>query len=1054
MAKINKNTENILNERYYYKDPTTGKTLENKPEQMFRRVANWIARAEETEKLKEEYEEIFYNLMDEQLFMPNTPTLIGSGYLNKCLSACSVLGQIPDNLPGIYEYMAKNAMLTKSGCGVGQDLSIIRPKGELIKSSGGISAGVVNWMYLINTVATTTIQGDKARRAANMVSLRFNHPDIFDFINSKKNDKTLSAMNISVTIKNYEIKAALEGKSIDLIWNNKIYATINAKTILDNIVANMYNNGEPGILFIDTINDGNPFNLQDGKFDEDNSYYMDTTNPCLSGDTIIAVADGRNGIAIQQLAKEGNKFPVYSARTTPKGNWKAEIKYATAFKSGHKKVIEVILSNGTKFTCTPDHKIATKDGRWIEAQYTKNEILENFYTFSDKNSLKNYRNIKTKTNAYNRQYRMIWEFLNDRYDGKKFNINHKDEIATHDSINNLELITIDDHKKITKRNGNNNPLFKMSYDRRVWINRKRNILANATRYNWGEDRLKDVMNTFILENPQPITQDKNIYLDHDIKVIDIIFTNEIIDVYDLTVEDNHNFYIITNTDDDNFLNCSGVLVHNCGEQVLQGLRPGRIVNGILKGKSEGFELCNLGSINISSLYNSKTNEINWKKFEYCIKNSIRFLDDVITVNYYPLPEAELLTKGNRKIGLGVAGLAELFIKMGIRYDSQEALIAIDKIFSFKKECEIKYNTELGIEKGNFINWGDSIFGKKNIPARCATISTQAPTGSIANILGLTSYGIEPFFAVVYMRKIMETEFIEGMDIFKDMLKRDLKSDKKVQEALDKCFKAGTAQIEEVPEGLRDLFRCANDISPEWHIKIQAQLQKYYDNAISKTVNAPENTKIEDIYNIIKLAWESNIKGYTYYRNNSRDGQTMQIGEEKHKGRILKLDSIEPLKRSEFGKTYGITERKATACGTLYVTVNRDVDGNIVEMFVNTSKNGTCKSNIDGMNRMTSLALRSGVKVEEIIDQLKGINCAACARSRGKGNEISGLSCPDIIAKVIEEEYKGFISQPIKKIRKSKETEEDIKNPCPECGKPLSRTEGCYSCLNCGYSKCS
>ena len=279
MVNINENTERILNERYYYRDPDTGEVLENKPEQMFKRVANWIARAEETDELKKEYEEIFFEMMNEQLFMPNTPTLIGAGYPNKCLSGCSVLGQMPDSLAGIYEFVSKNAMLTKAGSGVGQDLSAIRPKGEIIKSSGGISAGVVNWMQLINTVAITTIQGDKARRAANMVSLRFNHPDIFDFINSKKNDKILESMNISVVIKNSEMEAALKGEDINLIWNGKKYNTVNAKTILDNIVNNMYNNGEPGILFIDTINNGNPFNLQDGEFNENSPYYMDTTNP-------------------------------------------------------------------------------------------------------------------------------------------------------------------------------------------------------------------------------------------------------------------------------------------------------------------------------------------------------------------------------------------------------------------------------------------------------------------------------------------------------------------------------------------------------------------------------------------------------------------------------------------------------------------------------------------------------------------------------------------------------------------------------------------------------
>jgi len=438
-------------------------------------------------------------------------------------------------------------------------------------------------------------------------------------------------------------------------------------------------------------------------------------------------------------------------------------------------------------------------------------------------------------------------------------------------------------------------------------------------------------------------------------------------------------------------------------------------------------------------------------FELVIKNSIRFLDDVIEINEYVLPEFEENVLANRKIGVGVAGWANLLIKMGIRYDSEECLEFIDKVFEFKRKIERAYNTELALEKGNFPSWSESIYAKTNTPARCATISTQAPTGSIASILNTTAYGIEPLFGVAVLRRIVTGEMYEASELFATMLHNIIKDEIKEQAIIKECYKKGTAQISSVPKKLKELFRCANDISPEWHIKTQAQFQKYYDNAISKTVNAPENATKDELFELLIKAWEMKIKGVTYYRNNSRQNQTMQIGDSKNNN--IKLDSIQPISRSSIGKTYGVTDKYVNACGSFYLSINRDKDGNIVESFVNTSKSGTCKSNIDGLNRMVSLALRSGTKVEEIIDQLRGITCAACTRVKIKGEKkIDGLSCPDIISKALQEEYNSktkFISESIDII------EEVDENGCPECHSPMQLVEGCSVCSNpdCGYSRC-
>lgn len=456
---------------------------------------------------------------------------------------------------------------------------------------------------------------------------------------------------------------------------------------------------------------------------------------------------------------------------------------------------------------------------------------------------------------------------------------------------------------------------------------------------------------------------------------------------------------------------------------------------------------------MENLYNEDIKNVDWDLFEYVIKTSMRFLDDVIDVNDFVLPEFRIKVVGNRKIGLGVAGFANLLIKLGIRYDSEECLQFIDKFFGFKQQVEKQYNTELALEKGNFPNWHESIYAKLNIPARCATVSTQAPTGSISSILNTTAYGIEPLFGVVYQRNIVTGTIYEANELFKKMLHDVINDEKKEQKILKECFEKGTTQINSVPKKLRELFRCANDITPEWHVKIQAQIQKYFDNAISKTINAPENATKDELFDLLIKAWKMGIKGLTYYRNNSRQMQTIQIGTKKENSGVV-FDSIQPVSRSSLGETVGTTNKYLTACGSFYLTINRDKDSNIVESFVNTSKNGTCKSNIDGLNRMISLALRSGTKIDEIVDQLKGITCSACTRVRSKGEkQIDGLSCPDIIAKALDREHKRTL-----KITKDESVivnNTEISNKCPECGSKMQLTEGCTVCSNpdCGYSKC-
>ena len=247
------------------------------------------------------------------------------------------------------------------------------------------------------------------------------------------------------------------------------------------------------------------------------------------------------------------------------------------------------------------------------------------------------------------------------------------------------------------------------------------------------------------------------------------------------------------------------------------------------------------------------------------------------------------------------------------------------------------------------------------------------------------------------------------------------------------------------------------------INMQSIWQKHIDASISSTVNVPENFTTSDVFDLYIKAWEKGLKGVTIFRDNCRrTGILLNTAPTPSKEENFEFDSVKPISRAALGKTYGTTTKYKTACGNLYVTINRDKSGNIVESFVNTSKNGICKSNIDGLNRMIFLCLRSGVLVDEIIDQLKNITCPACVRYKTKGEYLDGISCPDIIAKALKEEYTtelfvgGF---------KGKEEKEDVDQVafnlsedintmthCPECGEQLRHEAGCVQCV-CGWSKC-
>jgi len=483
-----------------------------------------------------------------------------------------------------------------------------------------------------------------------------------------------------------------------------------------------------------------------------------------------------------------------------------------------------------------------------------------------------------------------------------------------------------------------------------------------------------------------------------------------------------------------------------------------------------YESCDLGSINLAVLYKQVGTrfEVDWDRLREVTHLAVHFLDNLIDVNKFPLPEIEKATKATRKIGLGVMGWASMLIRLGIPYNSNEAVVLAEKIMSFILDESTKKSLELGKSKGTFPAFKGSIYDKKDgsTKMRNATLTTIAPTGTISIIAGPCSSGIEPLFALSYFRNVMDNDkLVEVEPLFEEIAKaRGFYSRELMEKIAD-----GTSlhDIKQIPEDIKKVFVTAHDISPEWHVRMQAAFQKYVHNATSKTVNFPHDATIEDVRKSYIMAFDLGCKGITIYRDNSREEQVLNIGrpEQEKKDKVVTVIKKEIAPRPRPEVTIGTTTKVTTGCGNLYITINVDEEGKPFELFTQMGKAGGCAaSQLEAIARLVSLGFRSGIEIKSIIEHLRNIRCPS--PSWEKGQRI--FSCADAIARIVERRLVN--TQPIQAtveitplaMKHSSEDEHistdfddqgDIVGMCPDCGGALRHEEGCVKCHACGYSKC-
>src|SRR2546422_4798164 len=487
-----------------------------------------------------------------------------------------------------------------------------------------------------------------------------------------------------------------------------------------------------------------------------------------------------------------------------------------------------------------------------------------------------------------------------------------------------------------------------------------------------------------------------------------------------------------------------------------------------------YESCNLGSIDLQRhLKRSARNgwEVDWTKLEQTIRTAVRALDNVIDMSAYPIKEIEEMTDATRKIGLGVMGFARVLFALEVPYDSEEGVEWGRKIMKFIQEIGYSESAKLAEERGTYPAWEGSRQWEKGLKVRNSYVTTVAPTGTISMIAD-TSGGCEPEFSLIWYKRVMDGEELPYfLDYFEEVAKREgFWREDLVERILDNH--GSPRGLKEVPEKWQRVFATGHDVAAEWHVRMQAGFQEYSDAAVSKTINLPREATVEDVKKAYLLAFDLHCKGITVYRDGSREDQVLNIGvAETEKPKAIHVEvPTEPAvvrPRARPDVITGRTQKILTGYGALYVTVNEDEKG-LFEVFAQIGRGGGYTASFtEGIARLASLCLRSGVPVDEIIDQLEGIRSPRIAVDHGE----RVYSIPDAIAKAIKrhigmqrtgvqppvetyDELGGAVETDIEMEKESRDAAELLRkglNPeCPECGKSLvssprtsgRRHEGC------------
>jgi len=1174
---LHKNSIQVLEKRYLRRD-FDGSYLET-PAGMFYRVASHMAQGEREQGGNvEEVTRTFYQLLSERRFFPNSPTFTGAGTPLGQLAACFVL-PIEDDMgkmsDGIFSTLRVAALIQQTGGGNGFSFSRLRPKNDIVHTSAGRATGPVGFLRVYDQAFGEIAQGG-SRRGANMGVLRVDHPDIEEFISCKAEEGKIANFNISVAITD-EFMVAVRDDTDFALRNprdGRVWKQLRARDLFARIVRYAHHNGEPGALFIDAANRSNPV---------PHLYDLEATNPCVTGDTLVATPQGwRRADSLG----EGDEI------CTVLGTGRV----ATVEINEAMPVYDLHLSDGAVVRVTASHQFHVREahtqffkprrldqlkkGDWVRVSRSvtpENPVPARLEGLTDReygflvgillgdSPAPPYRLSEQGGQPPPQADDEAWHKVTRAAFAKVYAAEHvpAPQSASHATpsaskanrvlaewVKSLPLEpALGPEKHLPDLYVNSNRAFLtglldglFSADGQVDLRSPSPAVQFRSSSLTLAQQVRRILLMFgihghlspawrghaahgsqaVQDAPLPyavwISGDglgrffEQICLSHPAKRMQIEeaalrsnFTGgnwaaRVVKVVPAGVATVYDLY---EPKSDTWIT-EGYVSRGCGEQ---WLGP--------------YENCCLGSINLANhVIREGRARVDWALLERTIRESTHFLDNVVSANAYvpAVPEVAEAAYRARRIGLGIMGLGDLMYHLGIRYGSEEGQEFAAQIMEFVRYHAMQRSIELAAERGPFrafagsiydprpemvwqppqplhpyvrdwrrpkLDWGQIVRGIAEHGIRNAAQTTVAPTGTIATVVGCEGYGCEPVFALGYIRHFKDgdrnVELAYTSPLFEQALNAtDLSEPAKARIKQHAATYGSCQTVSELPEALRHAFVVSSDISAAEHVRMQAAIQAFTDNSISKTCNFPEGATEEEVAQAYILAWEMGCKGLTVYVTGSREQVVLETQATKQKkeeptaavsanGAHSRPAEEETagfdvkralMKRPRPARLRGATYRKDTPLGTAYITVNSDDRNEPFEVFMNVGKAGTEVTAVsEATGRLISLILRMPgtlpptERLRWVMDEMAGIGGG---RPLGFGaNRVRSL--PDGIAQVLAE----YLSElPAAEEVLSPEqlalpiAAKPIGDICPECGEAsFLNVEGCRKCAVCGYSEC-
>lgn len=952
-----------------------------------------------------------------------------------------------ENSLGIFEAQNTAGYALQMGGGIGTDFSTIRPRGALVRRTGSVSSGVIPFMNMWNWMSTT-IMSSGARRGAMMATLRCDHPDVIEFITAKHKPDVLTQFNVSVLVTDAFMSAVANDEQWDLVFDVPradgqhvdqydgyyVYNRISARSLWNLIIKSTYDYAEPGVIFIDRINEMNPL------------YYCETiscTNPCFTKNT--KVWTDRGNIPFSKLV--GKTVNVLTQ------DWEGNLVYRSMTnirRTRQKaKIVEITFTDGGKVRCTPNHMFYLKAGGQIEARRLQSGMsISSVYRY--KANQKGYVRLSASSGHRPLEHHVPFEGGVP----KGYHAHHIDGIKDNNAIDNIELIEASEHNSMHMR-GDNNPMRRFPEK-----NHFNNGFVGKENGRWRHDiSTEEILQ--LREDGYSIREVAEIMdcctytikkrckdANHIVANVKYLRTRE--DVYCGEVDEFHRFFVALGNND-------GVLVHNCGEQPLPP-----------------YGACVLGYINLAKMVDNPFEEnagINLQRLDRAVQVGVRLLDNVINVTLYPVPEMERESYSKRRVGLGVMGLANMLQMLRVRYGSEEAVSVTRFVMEHIMDQAYMCSAKLAEERGAFPLYDahkylSGRFVSKLSQSTRALISTHgirngvlltiAPTGTTSLLYGNVSGGVEPTFAWEYDRKMIRAD--GSTTTFS------------VQDYAYRIFKDKYPDDE-----LPNYMVSAQDLTVRDHLVMQAVCQEFVDSSISKTINCPEAMTFEEFESVYVDAYNLGCKGCTTYRPNpvadEVRGSVLSVKKTETGELVEKTDSVEKLIPAERPYVLPAKVFKIKPSEHAYYVTITEKDDKPFELFIST-KASQFSDWTAAIGRMISAIWRRGGDIDFVPEELMQIH------SPQGGFWKDGRYIPSVVAAIgdiIAQNYgdrKYDYKMKSKTVGVSEEPvvagaglgdlagqnvevhHDEAGEQCPKCQRmAIHYSEGCKTCLECGWSNC-